>query len=133
MTSAWPFTTTGRATRSSPRPTWPTKRSRPSTAAWGCASTSATRSASAAIRIAAAEQFADRLFDIHMKDIDAGDGKGSSDRDRPRHHRHPPVPPHPRQVGYAGIVSFEHEKDSADPLPGLAESVGYVKGVLAVI
>ena len=39
-------------------------------------------------------------------------------------------------LGFAttsGIVSFEYEKDADDPLAGLAESLGYVKGVLAVI
>jgi sugar phosphate isomerase/epimerase len=34
---------------------------------------------------------------------------------------------------YAGTMHFEFEKDQKDPLPGLAESVGYVNGVLAVI
>jgi len=34
---------------------------------------------------------------------------------------------------YSKIVSFEYEKDGKDPLPGLAESIGYVKGVLKVI
>jgi len=37
------------------------------------------------------------------------------------------------KIHYAGFVSFEFEKDPGDPLPGLAESVGYVRGVLAVI
>jgi hypothetical protein len=27
-------------------------------------------------------------------------------------------------------VWFEYEKDPADPVPGLAESVGYVRGLL---
>jgi sugar phosphate isomerase/epimerase len=36
-------------------------------------------------------------------------------------------------VGYSGIVAFEYEKDADDPLAGLAESVGYVRGVLAAI
>ena len=31
------------------------------------------------------------------------------------------------------IVSFEYEKDADDPMPGLSESVGYVKGVLATL
>jgi sugar phosphate isomerase/epimerase len=31
---------------------------------------------------------------------------------------------------YAHHVGFEYEKDANDPLPGLAESVGYVKGLL---
>jgi hypothetical protein len=34
---------------------------------------------------------------------------------------------------YHGIVAFEFEKDPKDPLPGLAESVGYVRGVLAAV
>jgi inosose dehydratase len=36
-------------------------------------------------------------------------------------------------IEFDGKVSFEYEKDAKDPLPGLAESVGYVKGVLATI
>ena len=36
-----------------------------------------------------------------------------------------------QKIEYKGIVSFEYEKDAADPLPGLAKSVGYVRGVLA--
>jgi inosose dehydratase len=37
------------------------------------------------------------------------------------------------EIKYSGIVSFEYEKDAEDPLAGLAESVGYVRGVLAAI
>ena len=37
------------------------------------------------------------------------------------------------KIRYAGVVSFEYEKDADDPLAGLAESVGYVKGALAAI
>jgi sugar phosphate isomerase/epimerase len=83
--------------------------------------------------IRAAEQFADRLLDVHIKDVSAASpagrtveaGRGVID-----------LPAFLRtlvKIGYAGVVSFEFEKDSKDPLPGLAESVGYVKGVLAVI
>jgi inosose dehydratase len=32
---------------------------------------------------------------------------------------------------YGGTAAFEYEKDGEDPLPGLAESVGYVRGILA--
>jgi inosose dehydratase len=81
----------------------------------------------------AAEQFADRLVDIHMKDINEASagghgveiGRGVLD-----------IPKFLRtleRIGYSGMVSFEYEKDPDDPLPGLAESVGYVRGVLAVI
>jgi sugar phosphate isomerase/epimerase len=37
------------------------------------------------------------------------------------------------KLNYKGSVSFEFEKDGKDPLPGVAESVGYVRGVLATI
>jgi inosose dehydratase len=81
----------------------------------------------------AAEQFADRLLDIHMKDVTAATARGTTVEagrgaiDIPRFLRTLD------RIGYAGMVSFEFEKDAADPLPGLAESVGYVRGVLAVI
>ena len=35
------------------------------------------------------------------------------------------------EVKYPHLVSFEYEKDENDPLPGLAETVGYTKGLLA--
>ena len=37
------------------------------------------------------------------------------------------------KINYAGLVSFEYEKSEDDPLPGLAESVGYVRGVMATV
>ena len=80
-----------------------------------------------------AEQFADRLFDVHMKDETAATPNGvciEAGRgviDLPKFFRTLD------RIGYAGFVSFEFEKDPADPLPGLAESVGYVRGILAAI
>jgi sugar phosphate isomerase/epimerase len=37
------------------------------------------------------------------------------------------------QIGYQGRVSFEYESEPDDPLPGLAESVGFTRGVLAAL
>ncbi len=80
-----------------------------------------------------AEKFADRLMDIHMKDVSAADPKGSAVEvgrgviDIPRFIRTLV------KIKYEGIVSFEYEKDADDPLPGLAESVGYVRGVMAAV
>ena len=34
------------------------------------------------------------------------------------------------EVKYKHLVAFEYEKDEDDPLAGLAESVGYTKGLL---
>jgi len=37
------------------------------------------------------------------------------------------------EIGYDRVVSFEYEADQRDPLPGLMESAGYVRGMLAAI
>ncbi|MDO9614437.1 MAG: sugar phosphate isomerase/epimerase, partial [Bacteroidota bacterium] len=36
-----------------------------------------------------------------------------------------------RKVGYTGVCSLEHEKDMTDPFMGIAESIGYFRGVIA--
>lgn len=81
----------------------------------------------------AAEASAARLLDVHLKDVteaskDGGPveaGRGVID-----------IPRFLRiliELGYGGTASFEYEKDGKDPLPGLAESVGYFRGVLAAL
>ena len=35
------------------------------------------------------------------------------------------------ELGYQGTLALEYEIDKEDPLPGMMESFGYVKGVLA--
>jgi len=35
------------------------------------------------------------------------------------------------KINYQGLVAFEYEKDGKDPVLGLAESIGYNKGLLA--
>jgi hypothetical protein len=37
------------------------------------------------------------------------------------------------RIRFAGTLALEYEKDEKDPLPGSAESIGYLKGVLAAI
>ena len=37
------------------------------------------------------------------------------------------------EIGYDRVLSFEYEADGNDPLPGLMESVGYVRGMLKVL
>ena len=79
------------------------------------------------------EKFADRLLDVHIKDVSQATAKGSTVEigrgviDIPKFLRTL------LKINYAGIVSFEYEKDADDPLAGLAESVGYVRGALAAI
>lgn len=73
----------------------------------------------------------ERLYDAHMKDISAlGDrntpiegGRGILNLKA--------ILAALLKINYQGLVGFEYEKDSKDPVPGLAESVGYTKGLLA--
>jgi inosose dehydratase len=72
-----------------------------------------------------------RLLDVHMKDVSAATAEGGTVEvgrgvvDIPR------FLDALARMGYRGTLAFEHEKDGPDPLPGLTESVGYVRGVLA--
>ncbi len=82
---------------------------------------------------ASIEQFADRLLDIHIKDETAADAKGSATEVGRGVINIPQVIRTLVKINYTGMVSFEYEKLEKDPLPGLAESVGYVRGVMAAI
>jgi inosose dehydratase len=76
---------------------------------------------------------ADRLFDLHIKDVTAAkpEGKGT-----PLGRGIIDFPGLVRaliEVKFKGVAAFEYEEQPDDPLPGLSESVGYLKGVLAAI
>jgi len=80
-----------------------------------------------------AVRYATRLLDVHIKDVSSADAKG---RGVEIGRGVIDIPGFIRtliRTGYKGYVSFEYEKDAGDPLAGLAESVGYVKGVLAAV
>lgn len=80
-----------------------------------------------------ARKYADRLLDVHIKDVTSATAKGGTCEvgrgviDIPKFIRTL------IDIDYTGIVSFEYEKDADDPMPGLAESVGYVRGVMASV
>jgi len=80
-----------------------------------------------------AEKFFDRLHDVHIKDVSASTKEGSTVEigrgviDIPKFLRTL------LKLNYTGTVALEYEKDAEDPLPGSAESIGYLKGVLSVI
>jgi len=72
-----------------------------------------------------------RLLDVHLKDVTAATKDGGTVEagrgvvDLPRFLRTL------ARLDYRGTAAFEYEKDGKDPLPGLAESLGYVRGILA--
>ncbi|RDB02543.1 sugar phosphate isomerase/epimerase family protein [Runella aurantiaca] len=79
--------------------------------------------------IADLEKYNKRIFDIHLKNVTAASkdgktcelGRGVIDV--------PAFVAMLRKVKYDGCCSLEYEKDMKDPLAGIAESVGYFKGV----
>lgn len=81
----------------------------------------------------AVAKYADRLYDIHIKDVNAATEAGTTVEmgrgitDIPRLLRAL------QKANYTGHVSLEYEKDAKDPLVGAAESVGYVRGALAAM
>jgi inosose dehydratase len=75
----------------------------------------------------------DRIFDIHIKDVDKRAAEGETLEIGRGVIGIPAFLKELKRLNYKGILSFEYEKDEKDPLPGLAESVGYVKGVLAAL
>jgi len=77
-----------------------------------------------------------RLYDVHMKDINNPHGRNAGASEVEVGRGILDVPGMFRallEIGYAHHVGFEHEKDANDPIPGVAESVGYAKGVVRMI
>ncbi len=80
--------------------------------------------------VADLKKYKNRVHDIHLKDVTGTTklgyslevGRGVIDI--------PAFVKMLRKVGYSGMVSLEHEKDMKDPFMGIAESIGYFRGVV---
>ena len=80
--------------------------------------------------VADLKKYHSRVFDIHIKDVTGASklgytvemGRGIIDL--------PAFVKMLRKVGYNGVCSLEHEKDQNDPFLGIAESIGYFRGVI---
>jgi sugar phosphate isomerase/epimerase len=79
------------------------------------------------------KDFFDRVFDIHIKDVTEASkegktciiGRGVIDIVS--------FLGTIIELDYSGTLALEYEADSSDPLPGMMESLGYVRGVLDAI
>lgn len=77
--------------------------------------------------------YKDRLFDMHIKDVTGAFkeakaieiGRGVID--------FAALIKTLDKINYKGVCSIEFEKDMKDPLPGLAESVGFLEGTIASV
>lgn len=79
------------------------------------------------------QKFFRRIFDIHVKDVNAPTEEGKTVEigrgviDIPR------LLNTLKQLNYSGTLALEYEKDADDPLAGAAESIGYLRGVMATL
>ncbi|MBN1998648.1 sugar phosphate isomerase/epimerase [candidate division KSB1 bacterium] len=80
-----------------------------------------------------AEKFKERLHDIHIKDVSAATAEGRTVEIGRGVIDIPKFLKTLIKIGYAGTTSLEYEKDENDPLPGAAESIGYLRGVLEML
>jgi sugar phosphate isomerase/epimerase len=81
--------------------------------------------------IKAVADFGARIHDIHIKNVTAPDKKGRG-VEMPRGAIDiPGFVRALRRLKYTGVCSLEYEKDMDSPLTGIAESIGYFRGVMA--
>jgi inosose dehydratase len=72
-----------------------------------------------------------RLYDVHMKDIASLDPKAGTIEGGRGVLDMKSILAALLRIRYPYLLSFEYEKDSDDPLPGLTETLGYTRGLLA--
>ncbi len=79
----------------------------------------------------AVRDFKDRLFDLHIKDVSIAAKEGKAIEIGRGVIDFPALVTSLRKIKYQGVCSIEFEKDMTDPMVGIAESIGYFKGVVA--
>ena len=80
--------------------------------------------------VADLKKYHTRVFDVHIKDVTGTTKLGYSLEIGRGVIDFPAFVRMLREVGYTGVCSLEHEKDMTDPFMGIAESIGYFRGVI---
>jgi sugar phosphate isomerase/epimerase len=83
--------------------------------------------------IEALKKYGHRMFDMHLKDVDGMVAKSESIQIGRGVINIPAVLKTLKEVNYQGVMSIEYEKDENNAESGLAESVGYLRGILAMM
>jgi sugar phosphate isomerase/epimerase len=78
----------------------------------------------------AIKEYKDRLFDLHIKDVNSTAKDAKAIEIGRGAINFPAVVEALKKVKFQGVCSIEFEKDMTDPLAGLAESIGYFRGVV---
>ena len=76
-------------------------------------------------------KYQSRIYDMHVKDVDKPTKEGTTVEMGRGIIDIPKVVDTLLKIKYSGSCSLEFEKDMKDPLPGIAESLGFFKGVIA--
>lgn len=74
--------------------------------------------------------YKDRLLDLHIKDITLAAEEGKPIEIGRGVINFSALIQALKKIQYQGICSIEYEKDMQDPLPGIAESLGYFRAML---
>jgi len=80
--------------------------------------------------IADLKRYKDRVFDIHMKNTTAATKEGKTGEIGRGIIDIPAFVKMLRKVKYSGACSLEYERNMKAPLAGIAESIGYFRGVI---
>jgi sugar phosphate isomerase/epimerase len=83
--------------------------------------------------VQACRECRDRLYDMHVKDLAVKTAKESQVEVGRGVIDFPGLFKTLIEIGYQGQVGLEYEIKSKDPLPGMIESMAYMRGVLAAI
>lgn len=81
--------------------------------------------------VADLKKFQARVFDIHIKDVTGATKLGYSVEVGRGIIDFPAFVKMLRKVKYTGVCSLEHERNMDNPFMGIAESIGYFRGVIA--
>lgn len=79
------------------------------------------------------KDFFDRVFDIHIKDVTGNKPEGQTCIIGRGVINFKSFLKSMVDLGYNGTLALEYEAEGDDPLPGMMESFGYVKGVLSTM
>jgi inosose dehydratase len=79
--------------------------------------------------ITALKEYKNRLFDIHLKDIDRPVAEGGSVEMGRGIINIPEVLRTLQKINYTGVMSLEYERDGKNAIIGLSECVGYMRGL----
>lgn len=76
------------------------------------------------------KKFGKWIYDIHIKDETAPTKAGRCTEMGTGMMDFKPIFKALRKINYQGVISLEHEKELNAPLTGMAQSVGYLKGII---